>query len=143
MKSTALLAACCAAVSSAAGAPDEPVQPGNLNPITVVAPRDRAMVQKQADHFVSHVLAAPFDESLARWRTPVCPLVAGVPRDDGEYLLEKLSAIARTAGVPLAGEHCRPNFWVVLSPEPDLLLKAWSRRDVNLFGDGGGARLKR
>jgi hypothetical protein len=109
--------------------------------ITVEGRRDRATVEKQADRFVSRVIVHPFDESLARWRTPVCPLVFGVSRDNGEYLLEKLSQIARTVGVPLAGEKCRANFYIVMTPEPDALLQAWSKRDVNMFGDAGSHQI--
>lgn len=118
-----------------AGAPSDT---SGVGTITVEGKRDRATVEKQTDTFVSRVIVHPFDESLARWRTPVCPLVFGVSRDNGEYLLEKLSQIARTVGVPLAGEKCRANFYIVMTPEPDALLKAWSKRDVNMFGDAGG-----
>jgi hypothetical protein len=123
-----------------AGAPGDNSSVGT---ITVEGKRDRATVEKQADTFVSHVIAHPFDESLARWRTPVCPLVFGVSRDNGEYLLEKLSQIARSAGVPLTGENCRANFYIVMTPEPDALLKAWSKRDVTMFGDAGRQQISK
>jgi hypothetical protein len=35
--------------------------------------------------------------------------------------------------VPLAGEQCEVNFYVVLTHEPDVLLKKWYARDKRLF----------
>jgi hypothetical protein len=78
---------------------------------------------------------------LARWRSPLCPLVKGPSRDNDEYLLTKLSDLARAVGVPLGGEKCRPNFYVVMTPDPDAFLTAWSKRDKNMFGDGSSAKI--
>ena len=68
-------------------------------------------------------------EGLARWRAPVCPSVTGLPRQAGEFVLERFSDIGRSAGVPLAGEHCRPNLFVFLTGNPQRLLKAMARRN--------------
>lgn len=68
-------------------------------------------------------------EGLARWRAPVCPSVTGLPRQAGEFVLERFSDIGRAAGVPLAGEHCRPNLFVFLTGNPQRLLKAMARRN--------------
>ena len=44
-------------------------------------------------------------------------------------MLERLSEIARTAGVPLADEHCRPNLFIFVTDRPTELLKGMERRD--------------
>ncbi len=87
--------------------------------------------------FVREIAVKPYDSSLARWEpvVPICPLVAGLPRVDGEFVLARVSQIAAAAGAPLAAEHCKPNLYVVVSADPDALLKAWNRRDVRMFGD--------
>ena len=46
-----------------------------------------------------------------------------------------MSQAAAAAGAPLAPEHCKPNFYIVVSADPDGLLKAWNKRDVRMFGD--------
>jgi len=68
-------------------------------------------------------------EGLARWDSPVCPSVTGLPRRAGEYVLERASDIARAAGVPLARDHCRPNLFIFVSNNPQQLLKAMAGRD--------------
>jgi hypothetical protein len=122
----------------AAGAPDKP----SLDQITVEAQRKRAAVEHKVSSFVSAISAAPFHESLARWSTPICPLVAGLPREHGEFILSRVSRIASDAGVPLAPENCRGNFYVVVTADPDALLKAWIKRDISMFGDAGGTKIR-
>jgi hypothetical protein len=116
-------------------------KPG-LDQITVEARRERAIVEHQVSHFVSAISAAPFQESLARWSTPICPLVAGLPREHGEFILTRVSRIAADAGVPLATENCRGNFYVIVTADPDALLKAWIKRDISIFGDAGGTKIR-
>ncbi|HEX4242569.1 MAG TPA: hypothetical protein VHZ53_14265 [Steroidobacteraceae bacterium] len=106
-----------------------------LGTITVEA---RRQLGEAVSHFVSGVVAHYGNDSLARWDVPVCPLVAGLPRERGEYILWRISQIAAAAHVPLAGEKCRPNLYVVVTAQPDLLLKKWWRRDPNLYDTGNG-----
>lgn len=76
-------------------------------------------------------------DSLPRWDEPICPLVAGLPRKQGEYILGRITQAATAAGAPLALEHCKPNLYVVATPYPDLLQKWWDR-DVNMYNECGG-----
>ena len=96
--------------------------------------------------FVSAISIATTNEALARWENPtfICPLVGGLPRDEGEFILARLSSIALAAGAPLGPAHCKPNFYVIITSEPDALLKAWNQRDTTMFGDDAGAtRIKK
>jgi hypothetical protein len=130
-----------------ASAPSPP--PGQrLETITVEAARHREVVERQVRSFVTQIAIKPYDSSLARWQTvvPICPLVAGLPREDGEFILARVSKIAAAAGAPLAPEHCKPNLYIVFSADPDALLKAWNKRDVRMFGDEsdqGGAKIRK
>jgi hypothetical protein len=109
-----------------------------IETITVEAARAREKVAQQVNQFVSAIAVTRWDQSLANWQVeiPICPLVAGLPRADGEYMLKRLSQIAVSVGAPLAADHCKPNFFVVVTSEPDALLKAWSKRDVRIFENG-------
>jgi hypothetical protein len=123
----------------AIGGPSQtPAAKSELETITVEAAREREKLAQQVNQFVSAIAVQRFDQSLANWQReiPICLLVAGLPREDGEYMLRRLSQIALSVGAPLAPDHCKPNFFVVIASEPDALLKAWSKRDVNLFDNG-------
>jgi hypothetical protein len=75
-------------------------------------------------------------EGLARWHAPVCPLVSGLPQQEGEFVLERVSEIAGAAGVPLAGERCRPNLYIFVTPQPQQLLMAMENRRYGVtFGN--------
>lgn len=126
------------APKTSADAADKP----GLDQITVEARRERAILEHQVSSFVSAISVAPFRESLARWSTPICPLVAGLPREHGEFVLTRVSKIAADAGVPLASESCRGNFYVIVTGDPDALLKAWIKRDISMFGDAGGTKIR-
>jgi hypothetical protein len=116
-----------------------------LKTITVEAQRDRTALEHQVGAFVSAIAADPFADSLARWQEPtaICPLVAGLPRDHGEFILARLSRIAGSAGAPLAPEHCKPNFYVVVTSQPEALIKALSKREPGMYGDGQGTKIRR
>jgi len=120
----------------------------HIDTITVEAARHRQDVERQVKAFVAQIAAKPYDSSLARWQTvvPICPLVAGLAREDGEFILARVSKIAAAAGAPVASEHCKPNLYVVVSAAPDALLKAWNKRDVWMFGDEseqGGTKIRK
>src|SRR5581483_9714833 len=78
------------------------------------------------------------NDSLERWNTPICPLVAGLSREQGEFVLQRVSQIARDAHAPLGPERCRPNLYIVITDNPDLLLEKWSRRDRHLLNTCNG-----
>ena len=109
----------------------------HLDTITVEAAKHREIVERQVKAFVGQIAVKPYESSLARWEpvVPICPLVAGLAREDGEFILARVSKIAAAAGAPLAAEHCKPNLYIVVSANPVALLKAWNKRDVWMFGD--------
>ena len=125
-----------------------PAPAPHIDTITVEAARHREEVERQVKAFVGQIAVKPYQSSLARWQTvvPMCPLVAGLPRADGEFILTRISKIAAAAGAPLASEHCKPNLYIVVSANPDALLKAWNKRDVWMFGDEsdqGGTKIRK
>jgi len=73
---------------------------------------------------------------VPRWGTRVCPAVVGFSKDGGEFIAARLSQIARTAGVPLGGEHCSPpNLYVLATVNPSEFLKRWAgMRHWDMFG---------
>lgn len=143
----AVLVALSLLAAVATAAPPEPStrESGTeLNTITVEARRERAVLERRVKTFVSGITTAPFEDSLARWQTemPICPLVAGLTHDHGEYMLSALSTIAAAAGAPLAPKSCKPNFYVIVTSVPDELIAAWSKRNPWLFGNAGGAKIR-
>jgi hypothetical protein len=102
--------------------------------VTVTAPRELEQLRNEVDTFVSSAITRPYgDDSLLRWDHPVCPLVAGMPREAGEFTLLRLSQIARSAHAPLGPETCKPNLFVIVAKNPERFLRLWWRHDPRLF----------
>jgi hypothetical protein len=134
--------------SAAADTPPAPEPPKtHIDSATVEASKDRAAIEQRVRKFVNAIAVKPGDESLARWQNqiPLCPLVAGMPKADGEYILSRVSKIATAAGAPLARANCKGNFFIVVTSDPEGVIKAWSKRDVRMFGDEadqGGTKIR-
>ncbi len=120
--------------ATANSAPADSAKP-TLEPITVEAQRQ---MEREVSRYVSTVVVHYLHDSLARWDTPICPLVAGLDRDRGEFVLQRISQIAAAVHAPLDGEHCKPNFYVVATSEPEVLLKKWWRRNPTMYKTANG-----
>jgi len=106
-----------------------------LDSITVEAQRERKALEHQVDSFVWSVVVRhnADNEGLSRWNEPICPFVDGLLQEQGKFLVTRLSEIALSAGARLAREPCKPNFFVVATPEPEVFLKKWYARDPRMF----------
>jgi len=110
--------------------------------VTVEAPRDA--LEHRTYEFVRRITGntRSYGEPLARWRAPLCFLVAGLPGAQGAFVLDRLSQIAASAGAALAPQSCHPNLLVVVTAQPDQLLKDWFARSPRLLGDGSPAQTR-
>src|SRR5215469_12464927 len=90
--------------STAAAAPANPSPAETVQEVTVTA--QRATLTKRVTAFINKITGTQFERGLTLWRSPVCPLVSGVPRADGEFILDRISEVARADGIPVAGENC-------------------------------------
>jgi hypothetical protein len=83
--------------------------------------------------FVNRITSLENQEGLARWNVPVCPRVDGLPREEGEDVLGRITQIAQEAGVPLAGESCRPNLIIFMTAGTNKFLTGLTRSDSTLL----------
>jgi hypothetical protein len=105
-------------------------------PAEVTVTANRAKLAPRVLKFVNQIAVRQNDEGLPRWQDPVCPLITGLPRPEGEFALGRISEIAIAAKVPLAGEHCRPNLFIYVTPQPMQLLEAMANQKRNVtFGE--------
>lgn len=110
----------------------------SLDMVTIEAARKKKELWRHASRFISSVTFTYLYDSLPRWDRPICPLVAGLPREQGEYILGRITQVVTAVQAPLAGEHCKPNLYVVATPYPHLLLKKWWARDVDMYNECSG-----
>jgi hypothetical protein len=77
---------------------------------------------------------ASFDDPVQLWRRPICPLVAGLPREEGEYIFEHLTAVLTLVGATRGRTGCHPNFFVVATSEPESVLNGVWDHNPHAFG---------
>jgi hypothetical protein len=127
-----------APMAAGAGAPEAEAGNATSEPLAeVTVTAHRLELEKRVSKFVNQIAATENGaEGLARWGAPpACPLVSGLSQKDGEFILERLSEIGRSAGVPLGDEHCRPNLYVLVTSQPEDLLRGMEKRNrVYTFG---------
>lgn len=128
-------------------APEPPAGIAALEAVTVKGRKRERVFEERVSTFVSSVTVRSHTESLARWQVPVCPFVTGAAAEQNEYMRQHLRQIARDAGAPLGSSECGANLVVVLSKEPEALLRDWWSQDHRMFshdrGVGGVERFLR
>lgn len=105
----------------------------SLGTVTIEAKRARRELERRVEHYVAADVVTYLHDALVRWDQPLCPLAAGLPRDMDEFILARISQVATGAHVPLAGEHCKANLYVIATRYPDLLLKKWRQRNPRMY----------
>ena len=80
----------------------------------------RPAVERRINTFVTGLTHGGFAvEPLARWNVPICPLVAGLPAEQGEFILQRVSQALVAAETPLGPSDCKPNLHIVFTAEPE------------------------
>jgi hypothetical protein len=115
---------------AAAGASPPPTQ------VTIEASREE--LKSRVSAFVSDITrrdaGSSLEEPIAVWNWPLCFSVSGLPRDQGVYVLNRISDDADAARAPLAKDNkCHPNFVVIATSEPEKLLRAWYHHDQLIY----------
>lgn len=144
------------AVQATAGTePSAPVAPSpgpsakdtELESVTVEAQRRRERIDREVSEFVVSVAGTATVESLSRWKVPICTVAVGLAPAMADFVEQRISRIAKDAEIPIGEQDCAPNFVVVVTPDPQKLLKDWWSEDHGLFnrdrGLGGVNRMIR
>jgi hypothetical protein len=142
-----LAALCCSIVARSDPPPTSaPAATDSLPlPSEVRAEAAPATLERRVDAFVRAITRNPgssVEDSLVRWNSPICLLVAGLTAEDEKLVSARLSQISSSSGAPLARPPCQPNFIVVATSEPDRVLNAWYARDSRLFGDAASSQIR-
>jgi hypothetical protein len=86
--------------------------------IVVVGERLQEMVRS----FVGEVAEAPGSEQqMARWDRTVCPLVAGLPQHQMQYMADRIAQRAHQVGLQTQGPGCSANILIFVTPDASVL----------------------
>lgn len=109
-----LAAAAVAVLAPAQASAQEQTEPD----IVVVGERLQEMVRS----FVGEVAEAPNSErQMARWDRKICPLVAGLPAHQMQYMADRIAQRAHQVGLEAEGPGCRANILIFVTPDASVL----------------------
>ncbi|CAN7155998.1 hypothetical protein [Brevundimonas sp. LjRoot202] len=99
------------AVTLALGAPatQEPAPASRLQDVVVEGRALEALVRE----FVSEVSAPAHNRGLARWNRPICVGAVNLRPEAAQYVVDRVSDVARDVGVEASEPGCRPNILIV------------------------------
>jgi len=101
--------------------------------VTVTAPSLPPEAAVQA--FVKSLAASPEPiGKIARWRTGICPAVAGISTDYGKFVSQRLKEIAAQVGAPVGKQSCKANIDIVFTPAPQVLMDNVRQKHAVLLG---------
>jgi hypothetical protein len=98
----------------------------------------QAALERAVDKFVANVTGGDLgshDHPMARWREPICPVVAGLSRAEGQMLFDRFVDVLASVDARVDASGCRANLFIVVTAHPEADLRSWRRRDVHVFGD--------
>jgi len=101
----------------------------------VIVTEPRFRTEKALDNFIiGHAAPTPLLGKIARWKTGICPMTAGLPEKFSLYITERIIKLAMAAGAPLGKGLCRPNILVVATNEPQQFLDFMQQKRPDLLG---------
>lgn len=99
--------------------------------IVVVGERLEEMVRA----FVGEVAEAPESESqMARWDQKICPLIAGLPARQMQYIADRIAQRAHQIGLRTRAPGCRPNILVLITPDANRLAEHFAEEYRSFIG---------
>lgn len=85
--------------------------------------------------FVDAFTVASPSGRLARFEFAVCPLVMGLDDAQKAEFADRIRAVAKAAGVPVAKPGCDPNVVAIVTPDKKALIEDLMRRHPDTLGD--------
>jgi hypothetical protein len=97
--------------------------------------------------FVGEIAAAPSGErQMARWDHKICPLLAGLPERQMQYMADRIAQRAHQIGLETEGPGCRANILVFVTPDASRLAEGIVheyRSLVAYYAEGGVSTMGR
>ena len=83
-------------------------------------------------------------DMIARWRIPVCPVVAGATAEQAEFIRSRILELAIAVHAPASvDKQCEGNLLIFLTEHPDQLWAAWRDRYPKMFARESRQSIKR
>lgn len=95
-----------------------------LAPTPEVEPQDPGIVVtgtpqnlERSRAYIDAILTASFTKQAARWNSPICAKVSGLPSPLADRVAARITAIAAQVGAKTVSSKCKPNLLVVFTTD--------------------------
>jgi len=123
-----LVASASAAPASGAGEPPRTTEAARRAELYPQASKYLTDFAALEPAFLAPQLEFPTGGVLPGWLEKLCPQLTGLPGEEGQFILARVSEIARAVGVRMASEHCSPNLHIYVTPQPVEFLRGMQSR---------------
>jgi hypothetical protein len=114
------LSASAAAAQEPAAQPPRPPSSAQLDDVVVEGRQLETLVR----NFVTEVSQPANNRGLARWNRPICVGAVNLRNDVGQYVVDRISDLARELEVEAGEPGCRPNVLIVAADDGAALASA-------------------
>ena len=136
MRLTPLLAAMVLTLAFAGpGSAADPAPAASEPATTVEGVTVTASNKATISEFIRDVTEESRNGRVARWNHTICPATVGLQRRYAEYLNERLSSVARDAGLKVARPGCRPDILIIVTPDVQAVLTEMERAHKDVFAE--------
>jgi hypothetical protein len=97
---------------------------------------------EQITTFINALTPAPIRGQLSRFEAPICPKVSGLADAQAVQIKERMRRVAAAIGLPVAGDHCKPNMVVYLADNKQALLEKIGRSPGAFPEEWSGATIR-
>lgn len=125
-----------AILGAALTSPSVAQEPGEVYRLEEIVVEGRRLETLAAD-FVREVAAPPSGRGPARWREGVCVGVANFDPEIGQYLVDRVSDVARDLGLRAGQPGCHPSILIVGTADGASFAREFVRMRPRLFRVGG------
>ena len=110
--------------------PAEALPPSETKQIVVQGQRTR---EKQIRNFIRELTPAPPRGQLGRFESPVCPVVAGLGRNQNDRVATRMRRVAEAAGMAVDKPKCRANVILIVTGNKNEMVKLLSTKRADFF----------
>jgi hypothetical protein len=103
-------------VASAAAATSAPSPAGSATDEEIVVQGMRVNKQRVRD-FIRAVTDVPYEGQLGRFHAAACPVAMGLSDVQNARVAERMRQVAAAAGIKVATSPCKPNIFVIVTPD--------------------------
>lgn len=98
---------------------------------------------KLAENYTRAVFAPSVSDQNARWEVPICLSVVGLREEAAVQIIDRVEAIAKDVGAPVAGPGCSPNVFLAFSKDADADFENVSTRRAGILKDTSAEELRK